>query len=75
MLALNCNVRPCIMVVDECLRTAHPEAAKKIGCGVKTFQIRNHPEHETRCFMVVRTDSSFEAGPPYTSLLFSLTLS
>ena len=48
------------MVVDACLRRAHPEADKKIGCGVKTFQIRNHPEHDTRCYMVLRTDGSCE---------------
>ena len=48
------------MVVDECLRTAHPEAEKKIGCGVKAFQIRNHPEHDTRCYSVVRTDGTCE---------------
>ena len=42
------------MVVDACLRRAHPEADKKIGCGVKTLQIRNHPEHDTRCYMVLR---------------------
>ena len=47
------------MVVDECLRR-HPDADKKIGAGVKTFQIRNHPEHDTRCYMVVRTDGSCE---------------
>ena len=48
------------MVVDECLRRAHPEAEKKIGCGIKTFQIRTHPEHDTRCYSVVRTDGSCE---------------
>ena len=30
------------MVVDECLRR-HPDADKKIGAGVKTFQIRSYP--------------------------------
>lgn len=49
-----------LMVVEACLRDAHPEAGKKIGCGVKTFQIRNHPEHDTRCYMVLRTDGSCE---------------
>ena len=49
-----------LMVVEACLRDAHPEADKKIGCGVKTFQIRNHPEHDTRCYMVLRTDGSCE---------------
>ena len=39
------------MVVEACLRR-HPDADKKIGAGVKTFQIRNHPEHDTRCYMV-----------------------
>jgi hypothetical protein len=48
------------MVVDQCLRTAHPEAEKKIGCGVKTFQIRTHPEHDSRCYSVMRTDGSCE---------------
>ena len=48
------------MVVDACLRRAHPEAEKKIGAGVKTFQIRNHPEHDTRCYMVMRVDGTCE---------------
>ena len=43
-----------------CLRRAHPEAEKKIGAGVKTFQIRNHPEHDTRCYMVMRVDGTCE---------------
>ena len=48
------------MVVAECLKRAHPEATRKIGAGVKTFQIRNHPEHDTRCYMVLRSDGSSE---------------
>ena len=48
------------MVVEACLRDAHPEAEKKIGCGIKSFQIRTHPEHDSRCYMVVRTDGTCE---------------
>lgn len=48
------------MVVEPCLREAHPEAEKKIGCGISSFQIRTHPEHDSRCYMVVRTDGTCE---------------
>ena len=48
------------MVVEPCLRTAHPDAEKKIGSGIKAFQIRTHPEHETRCYTVIRTDGTTE---------------
>ena len=48
------------MVVEPCLREAHPEAEKKIGCGISSFQIRTHPDHDSRCYMVVRTDGTCE---------------
>jgi len=32
----------------------------QIGTGLRAFQVREHPEHGSRCFFVVRTDGSAE---------------
>ena len=42
------------------LRLGHEEAERKIGCGIRNFQIRKHPAHGTRCFMIVREDNTME---------------
>ena len=42
------------------LRLGHEDAAKKFGSGLRAFQVRNHPVHNTRCFMIVRTDGTME---------------
>jgi|APGre2960657444_1045066.scaffolds.fasta_scaffold02872_5 hypothetical protein len=31
-----------------------------MGAGIRAFQARNHPEHPSRCFFVVRSDGSVE---------------
>ena len=35
------------------LRLGHEEAERKIGCGVRNFQIRKHPAHGTRCLVFI----------------------
>ena len=32
----------------------------QVGDGVRAFQVREHPEHGSRCFFVVRADGSVE---------------
>lgn len=44
----------------ELLRKGHSEADKKIGAGVRTFQIRNHPTYRSRCFFLIREDDSVD---------------
>ncbi|KAJ7522946.1 hypothetical protein O6H91_18G032000 [Diphasiastrum complanatum] len=36
----------------------HPNVEEKVGCGVDFIKIDCHPEHECRCFFVVRKDGS-----------------
>ncbi|KAL8141926.1 hypothetical protein V2J09_014958 [Rumex salicifolius] len=48
------------MALLDLIKKGHSEPEKKIGCGVKSFQIRNHPEYKSRCFFVVRNDQSAE---------------
>ncbi|MFS7899781.1 hypothetical protein Hanom_Chr00s078083g01792231 [Helianthus anomalus] len=40
------------------LKKGHLEAEKKIGAGIKTFQVRYHPQWKSRCFFLVREDES-----------------
>lgn len=40
------------------LKKGHLEAEKKIGSGVKSFQVKYHPQWKSRCFFVVRADGS-----------------
>ena len=47
-------------VVEQCLVQGHEDSASKFGAGLKAFQIRNHPEHGTRCFMILRVDGTME---------------
>lgn len=48
------------MVVLELLNKGHPEPDKKIGKGVKAFQIRTHPQWKSKCFFIIRNDESSE---------------
>lgn len=41
------------------LVVGHPEATKKIGCGIQSFSVRT-ADYNTRCFWVNRTDGSTE---------------
>jgi DNA-directed RNA polymerase-4 subunit 1 len=42
-----------------CVLFRHPEALKKVGCGVKAFRVTT-TEYKNRCFEVIRTDGSYE---------------
>ncbi|CAN1137888.1 Protein EMBRYO DEFECTIVE 514 [Linum perenne] len=48
------------MVMLDLLKKGHQESEKKIGTGVKSFQIRNHPMWKSRCFFIIREDESVE---------------
>ncbi|XVF11918.1 hypothetical protein REPUB_Repub08aG0069400 [Reevesia pubescens] len=48
------------MVLLDLLKKGHLEADKKIGGGVKAFQIRNHPMWKNKCFFVIRDNKTFE---------------
>lgn len=37
----------------------HPDAASKIGCGVKSFEIRS-ADYGTQCFWILRVDGTDE---------------
>ncbi|XP_076915416.1 protein EMBRYO DEFECTIVE 514-like [Bidens hawaiensis] len=54
---LNINKYEHAMLLD-LLKKGHLEAAKKIGAGIKTFQVRYHPQYKSRCFFLVREDGS-----------------
>ncbi|KAL6580250.1 hypothetical protein OROMI_008274 [Orobanche minor] len=42
----------------ELLKKGHLEAERKIGKGVKAFQVRYHPQFKSRCFFLTREDES-----------------
>lgn len=44
----------------ELLNKGHPEPEKKIGSGVKAFQIRFHPTFKSKCFFLVKNDGSVD---------------
>ncbi|XP_073036739.1 uncharacterized protein [Primulina eburnea] len=44
----------------ELLKKGHMEAERKIGCGVKGFQVRFHPQFKSRCFFIIRDDESVD---------------
>lgn len=46
-----------IMLLD-LLKKGHPEPDKKIGSGVRAFQVRIHPQFKNRCFFIIRADES-----------------
>ncbi|KAK9119265.1 hypothetical protein Scep_017358 [Stephania cephalantha] len=48
------------LVLLDLLKKGHSEADKKIGAGVRVFQIRNHPMWKSRCFFIVRQDDSVD---------------
>ncbi|CAH2065037.1 unnamed protein product [Thlaspi arvense] len=45
-------------VLLDLVKKGHPEPEKKIGGGIKAFQIRNHPVWKSRCFFLVRVDET-----------------
>ncbi|GMJ04949.1 hypothetical protein HRI_004164100 [Hibiscus trionum] len=48
------------MVMLELLKKGHEESEKKIGGGIKAFQIRFHPVWKSKCFFAVREDETVE---------------
>ena len=44
----------------ELLKKGHTEPDKKIGVGIRGFQVRNHPMWKSRCFFLVREDESVD---------------
>ncbi|CAI9753857.1 unnamed protein product [Fraxinus pennsylvanica] len=48
------------MALLELLKKGHLEPEKKIGNGIKAFQVRYHPQFKSRCFFLVREDESID---------------
>ncbi|XP_057792184.1 protein EMBRYO DEFECTIVE 514 isoform X2 [Salvia miltiorrhiza] len=48
------------LVLLELLKKGHLEAERKIGAGVKAFQVRFHPQFKSRCFFILREDESVD---------------
>ncbi|KAK8493210.1 hypothetical protein V6N13_021456 [Hibiscus sabdariffa] len=48
------------MVMLELLKKGHEESDKKIGGGIKAFQIRIHPVWKSKCFFAIREDDTVE---------------
>ncbi|KAE8681354.1 hypothetical protein F3Y22_tig00111330pilonHSYRG00282 [Hibiscus syriacus] len=46
------------MVLLELLKKGHLEPERKIGGGIKAFQIQNHPVWKSKCFFVIRVDET-----------------
>ncbi|MED6151423.1 hypothetical protein PIB30_082328 [Stylosanthes scabra] len=44
----------------ELLQKGHKDPAKKIGVGIKSFQVHNHPIWKGRCFAVIRENGSVD---------------
>lgn len=56
---LNLNKYEHIVLLD-LLKKGHLEPDRKIGTGVRAFQIRFHPQFKSRCFFVIREDGSVD---------------
>ncbi|KAL4362735.1 hypothetical protein GQ457_04G016370 [Hibiscus cannabinus] len=48
------------MVLLDLLKKGHLEPERKIGAGIKAFQIRNHPVWNSKCFFVIREDETVD---------------
>ncbi|XP_021286731.1 protein EMBRYO DEFECTIVE 514 [Herrania umbratica] len=48
------------MVLLDLLKKGHLEPGKKIGGGIRAFQIRNHPMWKSKCFFVIREDETVD---------------
>ena len=42
----------------ELLKMGHPEPDKKIGAGIRSFQVQNHLVWKSKCFFLIRGDDS-----------------
>lgn len=56
---LNINKYEHLMLL-ELLKNGHAEPDKKIGGGVRAFQVRKHPTFKSRCFFLIREDDSVD---------------
>lgn len=56
---LNLNKYEYIVLLD-LLKKGHLEPDRKIGTGVRAFQIRFHPQYKSRCFFIIREDDSVD---------------
>lgn len=48
------------LVLLDLLKKGHAEPDKKIGGGIRAFQVRYHPTFKSRCFFLIRDDESFD---------------
>ncbi|CAI5463391.1 unnamed protein product [Closterium sp. Yama58-4] len=48
------------MVLLDLLKKGHSDPTSKVGPGIRSFQIRPHPEFHSRCFFLVRTDGTVD---------------
>ncbi|GLJ51733.1 hypothetical protein SUGI_1099420 [Cryptomeria japonica] len=48
------------MALQELLIQGHHESDKKVGPGIEAFQIRVHPEFQSRCFVLIRKDDTID---------------
>ncbi|XP_047316792.1 protein EMBRYO DEFECTIVE 514-like [Impatiens glandulifera] len=46
------------LLLLDLLKKGHLEPEKKIGNGVRAFQVRFHPEYKSRCFFIVKDNGS-----------------
>lgn len=44
----------------ELIKKGHAEPERKIGSGIKAFQVRYHPVYKSRCFFLLREDNSVD---------------
>ncbi|XP_009587068.1 protein EMBRYO DEFECTIVE 514-like [Nicotiana tomentosiformis] len=56
---LNLNKYEHLVLLD-LLKKGHLEPDRKIGTGIRAFQIRFHPQFKSRCFFVIREDGSVD---------------
>ncbi|CAK9158664.1 unnamed protein product [Ilex paraguariensis] len=48
------------MVLLELMKNGYLEPEKKIGKGIRAFQVRYHPQYKSRCFFLIRDDESVD---------------
>ncbi|KAK7304628.1 hypothetical protein VNO77_42512 [Canavalia gladiata] len=48
------------MMLLELLKKGHTESDRKIGGGIRAFQVRKHPSFKSRCFFLIREDDSVD---------------
>ncbi|KAL2340766.1 hypothetical protein Fmac_008706 [Flemingia macrophylla] len=56
---MNLNKYEHLMLL-ELLKNGHAEPDKKVGGGVRAFQVRRHPTFKSRCFFLIREDDSVD---------------